>query len=41
MKNKFLLVLILGMIVLQSCTRVMSPYQAANHPRGRKCAIIR
>jgi len=41
MKNKFLLILVLGMIVLQSCTRVMSPYQAANHPRGRKCAIIR
>lgn len=41
MKNKFLLVLILGVILLQSCTRVMSPYQAANHPRGRKCAIIR
>jgi len=41
MKGRLLLVLVLAMIIFESCTRVMTPYQAANSPRGRKCAIIR
>lgn len=41
MKGRFFLVLIMAIIVFESCTRVMSPYQAANNPRGKKCAIIR
>ena len=41
MKYKMLLIIVLGVIVLQSCTKVMSPYEAANNPRGKKCAVIR
>jgi len=41
MKGRFLLVLVIATIILESCTRVMTPYQAANSPRGRKCAVIR
>ncbi len=41
MKGRLLLVLIIATIVFESCTRVMTPYQAANNPRGKKCAVIR
>lgn len=41
MKTKILVLVIIAGFILQSCTRVMSPYQAANNPRGKKCAIIR
>jgi hypothetical protein len=41
MKGRLLIVLVIATILFESCTRVMTPYQAANSPRGRKCAIIR
>jgi hypothetical protein len=41
MKTRNLLWLAIILIILQSCARSMSPYEAANSPRGRKCAYIR
>jgi hypothetical protein len=41
MKTKHLLGLLLLIVILESCTRAMTPYEAANHPRGRKCATIK
>ncbi|HPH30405.1 MAG TPA: hypothetical protein PLU11_13220 [Chitinophagaceae bacterium] len=41
MKGRILIVLIIAVIVFESCGRVMTPYQAANNPRGKKCAVIR
>ncbi len=41
MKTKNLLWLLLIFIVLESCSRAMSPYEAANNPRGKKCRAIK
>lgn len=41
MKGRLLTGILITAIIIQSCTRVMTPYQAANSPRGKKCAIIR
>jgi len=41
MKTRNLIGIVIILIILQSCAKYMSPYEAANHPRGRKCAIIR
>ncbi len=41
MKKKHLLWMAVLFIVLESCSRAMSPYEAANHPRGKKCREIR
>jgi hypothetical protein len=36
----FLFFLLAG-IVLQSCSRAMTPYEAANNPRGKNCRSIK
>jgi hypothetical protein len=41
MKTRNILALIIILIILQSCGKYMTPYEAANHPRGRRCATIR
>lgn len=41
MKTKIVLVLMIFIILFESCTRSFTPYEAANHPRGRKCGIIK
>ena len=41
MKTKHLLWLIMLVMVLGACNRAMSPYDAANHPRGKKCRDIK
>jgi hypothetical protein len=41
MKTRIVLLLILASIILQSCHRAMSPYEAANFPRGKKCRDIK
>ncbi|MFN4313113.1 MAG: hypothetical protein ACK4E0_02385 [Chitinophagaceae bacterium] len=29
------------LIILSACSRAMTPYEAANNPRGKKCRAIR
>lgn len=41
MKGKILLLIILASVILQSCARSFTPYEAANHPKGKKCGVIR
>jgi hypothetical protein len=41
MKNRIILLLIIVIIAFQSCHRAMSPYEAANFPRGKKCRDIK
>lgn len=41
MKTKIILLLIVASIVFQACNRAMSPYEAANNPRGKKCRDIK
>jgi hypothetical protein len=41
MKTKIILLLIAAVIVFQSCHRAMSPYEAANNPRGKHCRDIK
>lgn len=41
MKARILFILFLAIVILESCHRSFTPYQAANSPRGRKCATIR
>jgi hypothetical protein len=41
MKARIILFLIVASIAFQSCNRAMSPYDAANHPRGKKCRDIK
>lgn len=41
MKTKIILLLVAAVIILQSCHRAMSPYEAANSPRGKKCRDIK
>ncbi|WP_281169183.1 hypothetical protein [Terrimonas ferruginea] len=42
MKRIYFFLFCLALIfILQSCHRAMSPYEAANHPRGKKCRTIR
>jgi hypothetical protein len=41
MKTRNFIWLILLIITIQSCSRAMSPYDAANHPRGKKCRDIK
>ena len=41
MKTRNLLgIIIICLVVLQSCARAISPYEAANNPRGRHCKVI-
>ena len=41
MKNRYWLAALLLIIVLESCSRSFTPYEAANNPRGRKCGTIK
>jgi hypothetical protein len=42
MKTRLLAVLLIAIILIESsCRSAMTPYQAANNPRGRKCRAIR
>jgi PBP1b-binding outer membrane lipoprotein LpoB len=41
MKTRILLLIIVAAVVFQSCNRAMTPYEAANHPKGKKCRDIR
>ncbi len=40
MKTKNIVIALLILVFLQSCARAISPYQAANNPRGRHCKVI-
>lgn len=41
MKTRIVLFLFIAIIIFQSCHRAMSPYEAANFPKGKKCRDIR
>jgi hypothetical protein len=41
MKIRIVLLLIVASIIFQSCSRAISPYQAANNPRGKHCRDIK
>jgi len=41
MKIKYVIFIVLVMMAIQSCHRAMSPYEAANKPRGKKCREIK
>jgi PBP1b-binding outer membrane lipoprotein LpoB len=41
MKTKIVLVLLIAIVLFESCSRSFTPYQAANSPRGKKCGVIR
>ncbi len=41
MKTRLLLLLIVASFLFQACHRAMSPYEAANSPRGKKCRDIK
>jgi len=41
MKARLILFLLAAIIVFESCSRAMSPYEAANNPRGKKCRDIK
>ena len=41
MKTRVLILLLVAIVILESCSRSFTPYQAANNPRGRKCGVIR
>ncbi|MFZ1858116.1 MAG: hypothetical protein WAU29_12190 [Chitinophagaceae bacterium] len=41
MKTRIILLLIITSFVFQACHRAMSPYEAANNPRGKKCRDIK
>ena len=40
MKIKILFFIILALVILQACNRAMTPYEAANFPKGKKCRNI-
>jgi len=41
MKTKVFLALVIVIILFESCARSFTPYEAANHPKGKKCGVIR
>ncbi|MET0637214.1 MAG: hypothetical protein ABWZ25_14385 [Chitinophagaceae bacterium] len=41
MKAKNILLALLVIIFLESCSRAITPFEAANNPRGKKCRAIR
>gem|GEM_PF-751107 len=43
MKNatRIVMVLLLASFLFQACNRAMSPYEAANNPRGKHCRDIK
>ncbi|HEX2848784.1 MAG TPA: hypothetical protein VHN59_19715 [Chitinophagaceae bacterium] len=41
MKTRIIWIVLFAMVALQACNRAMTPYEAANNPRGKKCRDIR
>ncbi|MCX6315714.1 MAG: hypothetical protein NTW29_00365 [Bacteroidetes bacterium] len=41
MKTKIVLALIVASLLFQACSRAVSPYQAANNPKGKHCRDIK
>jgi hypothetical protein len=41
MNKKIIVVALIAVCILQSCHRAMTPYEAANHPKGKKCRDIK
>lgn len=41
MKPRIILFALAAIILLQACNRAMTPYEAANNPKGKKCRNIR
>jgi len=41
MKLRMIIAVAIIIIFFESCARTFTPYEAANNPRGRKCARIR
>jgi hypothetical protein len=41
MKIRIALLLIIASIAFQSCSRAITPYQAANNPKGKHCRDIK
>jgi hypothetical protein len=41
MKKSHLIWIMILIITLHSCSRAITPYEAANNPRGRHCKRIR
>lgn len=41
MKTSIFIVMLIAIVLLESCSRSYTPYEAANNPRGRKCGTIR
>lgn len=41
MKTRIVILMIIASIAIQSCHKAMTPYEAANHPRGKKCRDIK
>lgn len=41
MKARIVIVLIIASIFFQACSRAISPYQAANNPKGKHCKDIK
>jgi hypothetical protein len=39
--TKTLLVIFIASLIFQACNRAMTPYEAANFPKGKKCRDIR
>jgi len=41
MKTRIIIILLIAGIAIQSCSRALTPYQAANNPRGKHCRDIK
>ncbi|HYM94081.1 MAG TPA: hypothetical protein VET23_08085 [Chitinophagaceae bacterium] len=41
MKTRILISLLVLSLAFQACNRAMTPYQAANNPKGKRCRDIR
>lgn len=41
MKTRILLLCIIVSFLFQACNRAMSPYEAANYPKGKHCRDIK
>lgn len=41
MKFRTLFALLLLAVFVQACSRAMTPYEAANNPRGKSCRSIK
>jgi PBP1b-binding outer membrane lipoprotein LpoB len=41
MKTRIVIALLIIIVFFESCARSFTPYEAANHPRGKKCGVIK